>query len=164
MNTWFTDMVKDANERCFSDPELERIMVYYSGLPARLRASEEVEQLEGELAGTLFTELKKKHPKRALYTRRLVQDVLESLRPMTQAALADEPRLFRARWLDHTKRVVDELDLDPAELREIFEVIQERAAGRLSQHTRDLLRPYFDEVFEALAPATPVLLSRSEAL
>jgi hypothetical protein len=155
--------VKDANERCFSDPELERIMVYYSGLPARLRASEEVEQFEGELAGTLFTELKKKHPKRPLYSRRLIQDVVESLRPMTQAALADEPRLFRARWLDHMRRVVDELDLDPSELREVYEVIQDRAAGRLSQYTRDLLRPYFDEVLEALAPATPTRPARPEA-
>lgn len=159
MNTWFTDIVKDANERPFSDQELERVMVYYGGLPARLRAAEEVEQFEGELAGTLFVELKKKHPKRPLYTRRLILDVLESLRPMTQAMLADEPRLFRHRWVHHLARVVEELDLDPAEVWEVYAVIQERAAGRLSHHTRELLHPYFEELADALAPA-PALAAR----
>jgi truncated hemoglobin YjbI len=151
MTTWFTDIVKDANERTLSDQELERVMVYYGGMPARLRAAEEVEQLEGELAGTLFTELKKAHPKRALYTRRFVQDVLESLRPMTQAMLADEPKLFRHRWVGHLARVVDEVGLDPAEVRAVYDVIRERAAGRLSHHTRELLDPYFDDLADALA-------------
>lgn len=150
MNTWFTEIVKDANERTLSDGELERVMVYYGGMPARLRAAEEIEQLEGELAGTLYTELKKKHPLRSLYTRRFVLDVLESLRPMTQAMLADEPRLFRLRWVYHMSRVVDELGLDTEEVREVYEVILERASTRLSQHSRELLRPYFDEVIDAL--------------
>ena len=153
MNTWFTDIVRDANERAFSDPELERIMVYYGGLPARLRAAEEVEQLEGELAGTLFGELKKKHPKRTLYTRRLVQDVLESLRHMAQSMLADDPDLFRRRWTDHVEQVVAELALDPAELADVYDLIQEKAAGKLTAHSRELFQPYFDEMAEALSPA-----------
>jgi isopentenyl diphosphate isomerase/L-lactate dehydrogenase-like FMN-dependent dehydrogenase len=156
MNTWFTDIVKDANERTLSDQELERIMVYYSGMPARLRAAEEVEQLEGELASTLYVELKKAHPKRTLYTRRFVQDALEGLRPMTQAMLADEPRLFRHRWLHHLTRVIDELQVDPAEVWDVYARIRQRAAERLSHHSRELLDPYFDELADALA-ATPAL-------
>ncbi|MFO0798589.1 MAG: hypothetical protein U0804_14030 [Gemmataceae bacterium] len=112
-----------------------------------------MEQVEGELAGTLFTELKKKHPKVPLYTRRLVQDVLESLRPMVQAMLADEPRLFRHRWVAHLERVVDEMGLDPAELLEVYTLIQVRTAAKLSKHSRELLQPYFDELADALSPA-----------
>ncbi len=153
MNTWFSEIVKDTNERILSDQELERIMIYYGGMPARLRASEEVEQLEGELAGTLFGELKKKFPKRTLYGRRLVQDVLESLRTMAQAMLADEPKLFRLRWMNHMGRVVEELDLDPSEIQDIYALIQEKAAAKLSAHSRELMQPYFDELAESLTPA-----------
>ena len=152
MNTWFSDIVKDTNERILSDQELERIMIYYGGMPARLRASEEVEQLEGELAGTLFGELKKKYPKRPLYGRRLVQDVLESLRTMAQAMLADEPKLFRLRWLNHMGRVVEELD--PSEIQDIYALIQDKAAAKLSAQSRELMQPYFDELAESLSPVT----------
>ena len=153
MNTWFTEIVKDANERAFNDQELERIMVYYGGMPARLRAAEEVEQLEGELANTLYGELKKKHPHRQLYTRRLVQDVLESLRPMAQAMLADEPKLFRQRWINHATQVVAELALDPVEIRDVYAAIQEKAEAKLAPHSRELFQPYFDELAAAFAPA-----------
>jgi hypothetical protein len=153
LNTWFSEIVKDANERALNDQELERIMVYYSGLPARLRAAEEIEQLEGELAGTLYGELKKKYPSCQIYTRRLVQDILESLRPMVQAMLADEARLFRLRWIDHLERVVEEMQLDPAEIHEVYTILQERLSTKVSSHTRELLQPYFDELAEALSPA-----------
>jgi len=153
MNTWLTDIVRDANERAFNDHELERIMVYYGGLPARLRAAEEVEQLEGELAGTLFTELKKKHPRRSLYTRRLIQDLLEGLRPMVQAMLADEPKLFRQRWVNHLTRVVAEMGLEPSEIQDVYDLILERTNGKLASHSRELLQPYFDELSDALTPA-----------
>ncbi|QJW97810.1 globin family protein [Frigoriglobus tundricola] len=153
MNTWFTEIVRDANERALNDQELERITVYYGGLPARLRAAEEVEQLESELAGTLFGELKKKHPYRTLYTRRLVQDLLESLRHMVQAMLADEPRMFRHRWVNHLTRVVAELDLDPGEIQDVYALVLDRSAGKLANHSRELLQPYFDELADALTPA-----------
>ena len=153
MRTWLTDIVREANERTFTDAELERMTVYLTGLPARLRAAEEVEQFEADLATTLYPELKKKHPTRVLYTRRFVQDVVESLRHLVHAALADEPVLFRRRWLGHLCRVIDELGLDPAEVREVYEAIRDRAAGRLTRSTRELVDPYFDELVDALTPA-----------
>jgi hypothetical protein len=72
---------------------------------------------------------------------------------MTQAMLADEPKLFRQRWVNHMVRVVAEMDLDPAEIQDIYALVWERATGKLAAHSRELLEPYFDELAEALAPA-----------
>ena len=153
MNTWFTDVVKDANERAFNDHELERIMVYYGGLPTRLRASEVIEQVERELASSLLGDLERKFPERSLYGRRLVRDLLESLRHLTHAMLADDPRLFQRRWLGHMTRTLAELDVDPTEIRDVYDLIRERLDARLGSQGRDLIRPYFDELAEALTPA-----------
>ena len=83
-----------------------------------------------------------------------MQDVLESLRIMAQAMLADEPKLFRLRWLNHMGRVVEELELDPSEIQDIYALIQDKAAAKLSAHSRELMQPYFDELAESLSPVT----------
>jgi hypothetical protein len=156
MSTWFLEIMKNANERMFSDFELERIMLYYNRLPARLRAAESVERVEGELISKLVAELKERFPERTLYTPRFVQDVVESLRHMVLSLLADEPRLFRTRWLNHLTTVVRTLELDPRDVRDVYELMRELLSTRLSAQAEDLLQPYFEEVADALSPARSV--------
>ena len=153
MNTWFTDVVKDANERAFNDHELERIMVYYSGMPSRLRVAETIELAEREMVANLLGDLERKYPGRTLYSRRLIRDLLESLRHLTHALLADEPRLFRRRFIDHLTRTVAELDIDPTEVRDVYDMIRERLDSKLGVQGRELIQPYFDELSDVLTPA-----------
>jgi hypothetical protein len=150
MNTWLTEIITNANERTFNDREMERMLVYYNSLPARLRAAEEVEQLEVELTGTLHAELRKKHPRRTLYTKRVVQDLLEGLRHLAHAAVADEPRLFRRRWVAHLKRLVEDLPLDPGEVRDVYVTIAERLERKLSAASYECLQPFLEELLDAL--------------
>jgi hypothetical protein len=155
MNTWLTEIIKDANERPYNDRELERILVYYAGMPTRLKVAEQIEQLEAELTNSLPAELKRRYPQRNLYTKRLVLDLLESLRHFTVALLAEEPRLFRERWLHHLARVLQELSIDPTEISDVYLIIAERLKAKVGVTNHDLLQPLLDDLFQTLE-ATPV--------
>jgi len=154
MNTWFTDIVKDANERPFSTAELDRVMAYYASFAARLKAAEEVESTEAELLRNLHNELRKKYPGRALYNKKTVGDLIEGLRPLTQAMLLDESRFLRERWLNHLCRVIEESDTEPEEVRDLYAEVAYHLDRKLSPASREFLQPLIDELLEAAAPVS----------
>lgn len=149
MNTWLTHLVRDANERAFDDRELDRLTAYTDSLPARLDVSDELRQLEGELVASMPAEMRKKFPERTMYTKRVVQDLLEALRHLSHAVLCDEPELFRRRWVDHLCKVISEARLDPTTIRDFYQVVQERAELALSLRGRELVRPILDSLMQS---------------
>lgn len=157
MNTWFTDIVRSTNERIFSESDLTRIMTYYGSMPARLKLSEELERIEPTLTKPLHAELLKRYPNRSLYTRRLVQDLVESLRVLNQAVLADDLKLLRARWINHLLDIVSALELDAREIRDAYVVLQEMLERQLPRSAWEMLEPAYAEMLDALTrgPALP---------
>lgn len=150
MNTWFTDLIRGANERLFSEGDLTRIMAYYATVPARLRLGEELERLEPNLVKPLHAELVKRYPDRPLYTRRFAQDLVEGLRPMYRAVLADDPRLFRHRWIDHLLDATEATGVDRGEIRDAYAVLRELLERQLPRGAWEHLEPEFAELTDAL--------------
>jgi hypothetical protein len=157
MNTWFTDIVRASNERLFSESELTRIAAYYATVPARLKLSEELERLEAGLVKPLHAELVKRFPGRTLYARRLVQDLVESLRHLTRAVLADDLRLLRRRWVDHLLEAAGAAGIDTEELRDAYLVLRDLLQRQLPASAWDVLEPAYADVLDALTrgPAVP---------
>lgn len=149
-NTWFTDIVRTTNERPLGDSDLTRIMAYYGTVPARLRLSEELERLEGTLLKPLQAELGKRFPGRPLYTKRFVQDILESLRHVNRAVLADDLKLLRGPWVDHVVEVLAATETDPEEVLDVYTVLRELLVKQLPKSTLEVLEPAYDEMLDAL--------------
>ncbi|MDW8244630.1 MAG: hypothetical protein RMJ88_15595 [Thermogemmata sp.] len=150
MNTWFTEIIRNANESIFSESDLTRIMAYYASMPARLKLSEELEKLEPSLTRKLHNELSNRYPGRRLYSRRLVQDIVESLRHINRAILADDMRLLRYRWIDHLLEVGAALNLDMQEIRDAYVVLGEILQAKLPRSAWALLEPVLAEINDAL--------------
>ena len=159
MNTWLTDIIRKTNERPFSDADLARMMAYYAKLPARLKLAAELEKQEPGLAKKLHDELAKRFPDRPLYTRPLAADLVESLRHVALAALADDPTVLQRRWTDHLGRLLPALDVDPMEVRDAYLALRDLLEKKLTQTAWDAFHPTFDEMTDALTaipgPAVP---------
>ncbi len=151
INTWFTDIIRTTNERIFSDADLTRIMAYYASVPARLRLSEELERLEPTLAKPLLTELSKRFPGRSLYNRRFAQDLIESLRYINRAVLADDLRLLRRRWVDHLIEVLDATGTDPQAVIDAYGVLRELLERQLPRSAWEVLEPAYTDMLDALS-------------
>lgn len=151
INTWFTDIIRTANERPFNEAELTRIMAYYDTMPSRLQLNEELERLEPTLIKPLHAELAKRFPGRELYSRRFVQDLVESLRWLNQAVLVDDLRLLRRRWTTHLLDVLEATDTDPQEVRDAYEVLGKMLQAQLPRSAWEVLEPAFNSVLDALA-------------
>jgi hypothetical protein len=150
LNTWLTDIVRSTNERIFSESDLTRIMAYYATVPSRLRLCEELERIEPTLVKPMHAELLKRYPGRALYTRRLVQDLVESLRYLNRAVLADDLKLLRRRWVDHLIEVTDATGTDPQEIRDAYVVLRELLERQLPRSAWEALEPAFADMLDAL--------------
>ncbi|MBA4189427.1 MAG: hypothetical protein C0467_15665 [Planctomycetaceae bacterium] len=151
MNTWLTDIIRRTNERAFSETDLARIMAYYARLPIRLKLGEELEKQEPTLARKLHEELARRFPDRPLYTRPLAQDLVESLRHVNLAVLADDTKLLKLRWTDHLARLLPALGVEPLEVRDAYLVLRELLETRLTGSAWEAFRPAFDEMTEALS-------------
>ncbi len=151
MNTWFTDIVRNANERLFNETELNRIMVYYTSMPTRLRLCEELEKLEPTLVKPLHAALLKKYPGHTLYSRRFVQDLVESLRYLNRAAMADDMKLLRRRWTDHLIEATTATGIDPQEVLNAYVVMREMLEKQLPRSTWEALEPYYSDLTDALS-------------
>jgi hypothetical protein len=156
-NTWFTDLVRAANERPLGESDLTRIAAYYATAPARLRLSEELERLEPGLVKPLHAELVRRYPDRPLYARRLVQDLVEGLRHLNRAVLADDLRLVRRKWVDHLIDAAAATDTDPAHICDAYAVLGELLERQLPRSAWEVLRPAFADMLDALTrgPAVP---------
>jgi len=150
LNTWLTDIVRSTNERIFSESDLTRIMAYYATVPARLRLCEELERLEPTLVKPLHAELLKRYPGRSLYSRRLVQDLVESLRYVNRAVLADDVKLLRRRWVDHLVEATDATGTDPQEIRDAYVVLRELLERQLPRSAWEVLEPAYVDMLDAL--------------
>lgn len=157
MNTWFTDIVRSANERVFSEADLTRITAYYATVPARLKLSEELERLEPNLVKPLHAELVKRFPGRALYSRRVVQDLVESLRYLNRAVLADDLRLLRRRWVDHLMDTCAATSVDVREVLDAYAVLREQLERQLPRSAWEVLEPAYADMLDTLTrgPAVP---------
>jgi hypothetical protein len=151
INTWFTDIIRTTNERIFSDADLTRITAYYATVPARLRLSEELERLEPTLVKPFLAELSKRFPGRALYNRRFAQDLIESLRYINRAVLADDLRLLRRRWVDHLIEVFDATGLDPQAVIDAYGVLRELLERQLPRSAWEVLEPAYTDMLDALS-------------
>jgi hypothetical protein len=149
-NTWFTDIVRTTNEKPFTDGDLARIMAYYGTVPQRLKLTEELERLESTLLKPLQAELAKRFPGRALYTKRLVQDILESLRHLARAVLADDLKLLRKPWVDHVVEVLSATETDAQEVIDVLGVLREMLVKQLSRSAWEMLEPAYDDMLDAL--------------
>ncbi|CAN5350883.1 hypothetical protein BH11PLA2_BH11PLA2_31450 [soil metagenome] len=154
MNTWFTDIVRTTNERLFSESDLTRIMTYYSTVPARLKLSEELERLEPTLLKPLHAELLKRFPGRTLYSRRLVQDLVESLRHLNRSVLTDDLKLLRRPWVDHVLEVVDATGVDATEITDAYGVMREMLKKQLPKSAWEVLEPAYEDMLDALTRGT----------
>jgi Phycobilisome protein len=150
MNTWLTDITRKTNERLFADGDLTRMTEYFATVPARLKLGEELEKLEPTLTKALHAELARRHPDRPLYSRRFAQDLVEGLRHLNRAVLADEPRLLHARWTDHLVRVLAAVDIDSGEARDAYAVLRELLERQLTRSAWEVARPTFDDMTESL--------------
>lgn len=150
LNTWLTDVIRSTNERLFSESDLTRIAAYHATVPARLRLSEELERLEPTLVKPLHAELLKRFPGRTLYTRRLVQDLVEGLRHVNRAVLADDLRLLRRRWVDHLVEATSATGTDPDEVRDACVVLRELLERQLPRSAWEVLEPAYADMLDAL--------------
>ena len=159
MNTWLTDIIRRTNERPFAEADLARIMAYYARVPARLKLGDELARLEPNLARKLHDELAQQYPDRAVYTRPLAQDLVESLRHVNLSVLADDPCLLRQRWTDHLGRLLPALGVNPADVRDAYLVLRQVVEARLTASSWELFRPAFDDMTDALT-VTPEAVRR----
>jgi len=150
MNSWFTEMVFAANERLFREDELVRIEAYLQTVPNRLKLLEELEKNEETLIKQVYKDLQKRYPRRNLYTRRLVQDVVEGLRYVGRAILADDMRLLRSRWISHMARMVYNLRIDPTVFTDLYNVLAEHLQRTLTRELYQLIEPAIKEITAAL--------------
>lgn len=153
MNTWLTDIVRTTNERLFSDADLARIGEYYATVPARLKLGQELERLEPGLTKPLHAELARRHPDRALYSRRFAQDLVESLRHVNLAVLADDPRVLYDRWTAHLTDLLAAAGVDPDEVRAAYAVLAELLKKQLTPTAWEAFQPAFNDMLEALSVA-----------
>lgn len=160
MNTWLTDIIRRTNERAFSESDLTRIMAYYARIPVRLKLGDELAKQESALGRKLHEELAHRFPDRSIYTRPFAQDLIESLRHVNLAVIADEPKLLRARWTDHLCRALPALGVDAPEVRDAYLVLRELLETRLTASAWDALRPTFDEMTETLS-AVPAAVAHA---
>ncbi len=157
MNTWLTDIIRTTNEALFNEADLTRIMTYYASMPARLKLSEELERLEPTLVKSLQTELSKRYPDRSLYSRRFIQDIVESLRCVNRAVLADDLRLLRYRWIDHVLDVATAANIDLQEIRDAYLSLREILQSSLPRSAWETLEPAYEELLDALTRSPKTL-------
>lgn len=157
MNTWLTDIIRTTNEAIFSEADLTRMMAYYASMPSRLKLSEELERLEPTLTKVLHSDLVKRYPDRSLYSRRLVQDLVESLRYINRAVLADDLRILRHRWIDHLLDVAAATNIDLLHIRDAYLALRELLQRNLPRSAWEVLEPAYDELLDALT-RTPVTI------
>jgi len=150
INTWLTEIIHTANERLFNDEELARILSYYSSVPTRLKLVEELERQEPSLTRALHKELQRRYPQRTLYTRRLAQDLVESLRYVARAVLADDLRLLRYRWIDHMRAALAACDVDPQWIADAYAVLRELLQRQLTRSVWEVLDPAWSELNDSL--------------
>lgn len=143
-NTWLEDLIRETNERFFNDDELDRLTAYYSSLPERIQASGELERLEARLAESFPTEVIFSMSPGG--SRRLALDFLECLRPLALSVLADDPILFRRRWLDQLPRLIEATKISVDEVARCCQRLREHLAGALSPHSGMLIFPLFAEL------------------
>jgi hypothetical protein len=156
-NTWMTDIVRTTNERIFSEADVSRMMAYYGSMPARLKLCEELERLEPTLLKPLLAELGKRFAGRSLYTKRFVQDILESLRHLNRAVLADDLKLVRRPWVDHVVEVAAATDTDTREILDAYTVLREMLVKQLPRSAWEVLEPAYDDMLDALTRGPAVL-------
>lgn len=164
MNTWLTDILRTTNERLFSDADLARVTEYYSTVPSRLKLGQELEKLEAGLSRQLLAELTRLHPDRPLYSRRFAQDLVESLRHVNLAVLADEPRLLHDRWTAHLGDVLAGAGVDPGEVHDAYGSLRDLLKKQLTATAWEAFRPTFDDMLEALSVAAHDTVSAGEPL
>jgi hypothetical protein len=157
MKTWFTDIVRTANERMFDDDELNRFAVYYASMPARLKLAEELEKLEAMLSKTLHKELTKQYPERSLYTKRAVQDLVEGLRHVYTSVFADDVGPMRRRWIDHLLQAAQALQLDLVHIHDAYLMLRDLLKKHLSRSTWDVLAPTYEELLDDLTATAGLL-------
>lgn len=150
MNTWFTEMISNSNEAIFCDADLTRFMNYFASMPARLKLNDELQALESSLGKLLSNELSKRFPNRALYSKRFVQDIIESLRYVNRAVLADDVRILRYRWLDHVLDVAAAMNIDVQEIRDAYLVLRDLLKKSLPRSAWDALEPFYEEILDSL--------------
>jgi hypothetical protein len=150
INTWFTEIIFTANERLFNDEELARIQSYYTSVPTRLKLVEELEKHEQTLMRNLHKELQRRYPDRSIYTRRFAQDLVEGLRHLARAVLADDMRLLRHRWIDHMLAVVVTTNIDPQWFADAYAVLRELLQRQLTRSVWEVLDPAWNEIIDSL--------------
>lgn len=151
INTWFTEIIFTANERLFNDEEIVRIQTYYSSVPTRLKLIEELEKNEPNLIKNLHKELQQRYPERNIYTRRFAQDLVEGLRYLARAVLADDMRLLRHRWINHLLAVVSALNIDPQWIADAYTVLRELLQRQLTRSVWEVLSPAWNEMIDSLS-------------
>ena len=154
MNTWFTDIIRHANERLFTDAELTRIMEYYGTIPVRLKLGEELEKLEPELLKILKANLAERFPDRALYSKELLQDLVESLRHVNLAILLDDPKLLRERWTDHVTSVMADLGIERHEVHDAYASMRVMLEKKLTRTTWEIMQPLYDDLADTFTAGT----------
>lgn len=157
MKTWFTDIVRTANERLFDDDELNRFSVYFASMPARLKLAEELEKLEPTLAKALHKELSKQYPERALYTRRVTQDLVEGLRHVYASVFADDFGPMRRRWIDHLLQLAPATGIELSHLHDAYISLRDLLKKHLSRSTWEMLSPTYDELLDAMTASASLL-------
>lgn len=151
MNPWLINLVKDANERMLSVQEVERVIAFLDGLPARIKLGEDLERLEPEIVNALVKELPAAHPGRPGYTRVAIQDVVESLRHLFVSVFVDEPEFLRLRWTDNLAATLRESELDEEWAADIYRAADEKLRKLLRGTSLELYRPAMDQMMESVS-------------
>lgn len=155
MNRRMKQIINGSDSRYLNKEEMKEILGYTTSLPARFKASGNVEKLETEIVGWVIEQLKPRYPNMEKFHprgwERGARDILLTLRYAVQAMILDDVSVLEDKLLFWFRTMLSGVDLTPKFIRDTYELLTESCRDRLAPETFTLLEPMLERITEVLS-------------
>ncbi len=149
------DILRQSEGRYLTPEERSDVLAYAKELPARVRAAQEVEALEGDIVAAACEGLRERYPRyQRLFPNawdRCAEELRLVLRYDVRAMLADDPRPLEDKALFYLRSILAAYNLTPQFARDAYELLRDKCRDRLSPDAFSLLEPYLQRNVAVLA-------------
>lgn len=165
MSALLTKLTNDADGRYLTAQERQTVLDLADALPKRLRAAEQVEQVEESALRTALEDVQPQYPEFAKYHdqawARQYRDTQLVVRAAVAAMVNDDPRQLDDRALFWARSMFAANNYTPTFVRDTFTAVRDRLRDKLGAEEFTLLQPFLDRAITVLGdfpePAAPAV-------
>jgi hypothetical protein len=155
MNPPLNTIFRQSDGRYLTADERKLVLEFAQDVPARVRASQEIEGLEGSLIAAVIGDLRGKFPRfERLFPNawdQLASDIRLVLRADVRAMLAGDLRVLEDKALFYLRSILAAYNVTPQFARDTFTLLHDRCRDRATPDTYARMEPYLERNTQVLA-------------